>query len=268
MADKKNFYMPMPGAGVAKDWANYGNQTPGGRWVNDYLTAQNGPAKAPLAPPPVTTTLSTAPSGPSSSDLFASPVYQQALAASRAAGTADLAGTRSGIQQLLIDFGLVPQGFQDKLGVLDDTIRSLINKNTESGISQWARLLDVAKDEQRQTVQNTTAAGQRRSGAYGWRLRRGKLADERRRADSLSGLLGTLNSSVSGLASRDYGRQMNLASVLAGLASSWNPVGGSGGGSLGSGYSGPSWSQANPGVAAPWDAGSLLRPGVDYGTLI
>lgn len=174
--------------------------------------------------------------GGGSSAMFSNPYYQQAEAATRAAGAADLSGTRGQLQQLLIAFGLVPEGFQDKLGVLDDTIRALIQKNTDTGISQWARMLEAEGDSIKSIVNSAATSGQRRSGAYGYRLRRNSLNNNRNRSDVLSALLGKIGSEESGFAQREFGRNMSLTQLLASLFAGWN---GGGGGGIGGGSSSP-----------------------------
>lgn len=181
--------------------------------------------------------------GGGSSAMFSNPYYQQAEAATRAAGAADLAGTRGQLQQLLIAFGLVPEGFQDKLGVLDDTIRALIQKNTDTGISQWARMLEAEGDSIKSIVNAAATSGQRRSGAYGYRLRRNSLNNNRNRSDVLSALLGKIGSEESGFAQREFGRNMSLTQLLASLFAGWN---GGGGGGSGGGSSSPVQSAPAP----------------------
>lgn len=161
--------------------------------------------------------------GGGGSSLTMNPYYMQAQTAAQAADAADLSGTKGAIQQLLIAFGLVPEGFQDKLGVIDETVKSLIQKNTESGISQYARLQEAKNDVLRGTVAQGAATGSRRSGAQGWRLRRNQLGADRNFSDTLQALLGAIGQHESGYASRAYGRQMSLAQLLASLSASWRP---------------------------------------------
>ncbi len=167
-------------------------------------------------------------------DLTASPYYQQYQAQIAAAQAADLANTKSQLQQLLIQFGLVPEGFQDKYGALDDTIKALIQKNTDTGVSQYARLLEQKSDAQRSALQNLAARGLSHSGSKGYALRRGTLDFNRTLSDALSGVLGSANQLQGGYASRQMDRQSGLAQLLAQLAASWSGYGGGGGG--GGGY--------------------------------
>jgi len=164
------------------------------------------------------------------SDLTASPYYQQYQSQLQAAQAADLSGTKSALQQLLIAFGLVPEGFQDKYGALDDTIKQLIQKNTDTGVSQYARLMESKTDARNAAIANLAKRGLTRSGAKGYALRRGTLDFDRSLSDALSGVLGQANQLQGGYASREMERQGNLASLLAQLSSSWRPSYSTGGG--------------------------------------
>jgi hypothetical protein len=136
----------------------------------------------------------------------------QSLLQSQAA--AERAGTKSTIQQMLIGLGLVPQGFKDEMGALDDTTRALIEKNTASGISTWARLQEAAKDEERDTLTRLSAQGLRRSGAKGFKLRRGQLKKDRAQADLLAQFLGDVGNRYQGFAQNENSRQMQLLNAL------------------------------------------------------
>jgi hypothetical protein len=162
------------------------------------------------------------------SALFGNPYYGQYQSAVQAEGAADLADTKAAIQQLLVQFGYIPGDYQDKLGSLDDTIRQLIAKNTESGISQYARMLEAKGDSLRETTSRHGASGLLRSGAKGHRLRRNQLDFDRNLSDQISALLANLNSAQGGYASRDRGRQMSLAQMLANISSTWRPTSSSG----------------------------------------
>lgn len=158
------------------------------------------------------------------SDIFANPYYQQYASQTQAAQAADLADTKSQLQQLLIQFGMVPGNFQDKYGALDDTIRQLIQKNTESGISQYARLLQGKQDVQRDTVNQLASRGLSRSGAKGFALNRNQLDYDRTLSDSLNAVLGNSNQLQSGYAGRELQRQQGLSQFLAQLMANWRPT--------------------------------------------
>ena len=223
-------------------------------------TVPNTPA---FTPPPIAPQ-----SGPP--DLYKmalnSPWYQQVVAANNAAAAADAANRKSSIQTMLTQFGLIPQGFQDKYGDIDQTTRGLIDANTKSGISTVARMKEGLTDELRSSSRRLASKGLRRSGARGYNMRRSQLTYDRNFSDAISKLLGSAQGVYSGYASGEYNRQLGLSSALANainqMSSYYNSY------SPGGQQTYPSWSQANPGVAAPWQGGSLLQPGKDYGTLI
>lgn len=115
--------------------------------------------------------------------------YQQMASMIGAQGAADRSSTKAAIQQALIGFGLVPDNFKDELGALDDTTRALIQKNTDTGISGYARLLQAAKDEEVASLNALASKGLRRSGAKGNKLRRLQLKKDQTTQDAIAALL-------------------------------------------------------------------------------
>ena len=179
--------------------------------------------------------------------LAGSPYYQQVLAAVNAASTGDAAARRSAIQQALIGFGLVPEGFADKYGDVDALTRSLAEKNTTSGISTRARLLQARSDAIRQFSRSLSARGLRRSGAKGYGLRRRQLEFDQGYSDALGKLLGYTGGLYSQFAGNEYQRQLSLANALAYASQNLGNFAPSGGGG-GSSYGGYSY---YPGATAP-----------------
>lgn len=157
-----------------------------------------------------------APAG--SNDLYSaavsSPWYQQALAANQAAETADSAARKAAIQQALIQFGLVPEGFTDKYGDVDDTVRNLAQQNTSSGISAIARLQQALQDAQRNSSRQLAAKGLRRSGARGYQMRKNQLGYDQSYSDAVNQLLGGINKTYGDFAQGQYNRSMSLAQAL------------------------------------------------------
>lgn len=151
--------------------------------------------------------------------LMGSPYYQQVLAATNSAAAADAAARRSAIQQALISFGEVPEGFADKYGDIDALTRELAGKNTTSGISAKARLLEARNDAIRQFSRQLSARGMRRSGAKGWGLRRRQLDFDRNYSDALGKLLGYTSGLYNQFAANEYARQIGLANALANASS-------------------------------------------------
>lgn len=178
----------------------------------------------------------TSPTGGGGGALTGSPYYQQVLAATNSAAAADAAARRAAIQQALISFGLVPEGFQDKYGDIDPLTRELAEKNTSSGLSTRARLLEARSEAIRQFSRGLSARGLRRSGAKGYGLRKRQLDFDRSYSDSLGKLLGYTGGLYNQFASNEYQRQMGLASALAYASQSLGDYGSGGGG----GYQAPS----------------------------
>ncbi len=140
--------------------------------------------------------------------------YQQLQSQLMAQGAADKSQTRAAIQQALIGFGLVPEGFKDKLGALDDTTRALIEKNTKTGISGYARMLEGKSDAQKALINRLSASGLRRSGAKGYKLRRGQLDWDRQYQDAIAALLSDVGGRYEGYAANEGARQSQLLSAL------------------------------------------------------
>jgi len=171
-------------------------------------------------------------------DLLASPYFQQARAAMEAQNAAQESSTRDMLRQILIQTGVIPDGFQDKLGVLDEVTRNLIAGNTAQGISQIARLTEGFNDQKTSDINQLAARGLGRSGAKGFKLRRASLAFDRNKADLLAAASGKINQGLGDLAQGQFGRQQSLAQFLASLAQSYRP----------NNYSGPQYQTR---VAAP-----------------
>jgi len=160
------------------------------------------------------------------------PFYAQAVAQSKAQGEAEKAQGIANIRQQLIQFGLVPENFQDKWGALDDTTKALIQKNTDTGISAYARMLDDRKYGITDFVNRLSATGMRRSGTKGAGLRRRQLAFDRNLQDALGALLGNIGGVYNAWSNSEYGRSQYLTNLLAQVYSQYyQPSGGGGGGS-------------------------------------
>lgn len=145
------------------------------------------------------------------------PFFSQLESSLKSQSAADTANTRAALQQALISFGLVPQGFQDKLNVLDNLTKDLIAKNTDSGISTYARLLEQKQDMLKNTVRRLTQQGLRRSGTRGYKMRRGQLDWDRLFQDSLSQLMGHTSGLYNNLANNEFARQQQLMQAMANM---------------------------------------------------
>ena len=140
--------------------------------------------------------------------------FQQVKAMLQAQAQAEAASTKGMLQKLLIGFGMVPEGFEDKLGVLDDLTKELIHKNTSSGISQYARLLEAKGDNTKALIGRLSNTGLRRSGAKGAKLRKGQLDYDRLLSDSLQEVLSQVSGAYGNMATNEQQRQMQLLSAL------------------------------------------------------
>jgi hypothetical protein len=115
---------------------------------------------------------------------------------------------------MLVQFGLVPEGFTDPYGDVDPTTRTLAEQNTTSGISIAARLKQALQDAQRESSRRLAAKGLRRSGARGYQLRRSQLGYDQQYSDAVNKLLGGANETYRGFAQGEYNRSMSLAQAL------------------------------------------------------
>lgn len=184
------------------------------------------------------------------------PYYDQLASMYRAQGAAEAAGMRDSIRQMLIGMGLVPEGFQDKFGALDDATRALINKNTETGISTYARLNEQKKLGLKDLINRLNSRGLRRSGARGYGLRKNQLNYDRNLSDVLSQLMQQVGGMYSNYSANEYARQAAL------IQAAMNYYSGGGGSSYTPGPS--SFNTGNPladsiynssyGVGADWFA--------------
>lgn len=195
-----------------------------------------------------------------------SPYYQQALAATQAAEAADASARKAAIQQMLIQFGLVPQGYKDPYGDVDQTTRDLATSNTASGISVAARLKQALADTQRDSSRQLAAKGLRRSGARGYQMRRSQLGYDQNYSDAVAKLLGGAQGIYSGFAQGQYGRNMGLAGALRDAINSlgsWYQPSGGGGGS----YTPQTQSYQAPSSFTPEESGAWGSPTIGGGTV-
>lgn len=131
-----------------------------------------------------------------------------------AQSAAQRADTRAFIQQALISSGFMPQNFQDEFGALDDTTRALIEKNNQTGISGYARLLEEKGDRQRSILSQLSTKGLRRSGAKGFLGRRAQLDWDRKSMDAISALQTAIGGKKREFADAESQRQLQLMQAL------------------------------------------------------
>jgi len=141
---------------------------------------------------------------------YNNPYYDQLASMYRAQGAAEAAGMRDSIRQMLIGLGLAPANFQDKFGALDPTTRALIQKNTDTGISTYARLNEQKGLGIKDLINRLNARGLRRSGARGYGLRKNQLNYDRNLSDVISQLMQQVGGMYSGYSQNEYARQAAL----------------------------------------------------------
>lgn len=149
--------------------------------------------------------------------------FQQIRAMIEAQRAAAAASRKESIRDALIAFGLVPEGFQDPYGDIDQTTRDLASANTTSGISAYARMREALSMAQRDSSRNLTARGLRRSGDRGYQINKNQLGFDRNYSDALNSLLGGAKNIYSNFAQGEYGRQMSLADSLRQSMQNWSP---------------------------------------------
>lgn len=171
------------------------------------------------------------------------PGYQRVASQVAAQQAADAAQRRSNIQQALIAFGMSPGGFKDEYGDIDQGTKNLIDKNTNTGISQYARLLGTRQEEKTALLNRIGAKGLFRSGAKGAGLRKGQLNFDRSLADSMASLMQQLGGFSSSYANNELGRQQALQNAMAAAYANYNPP------TLPSEYDPASYSDLNPNAA-------------------
>jgi len=116
--------------------------------------------------------------------------YVQGSADLRAQGEASGASAAERIRQQLIDFGIIPEGFQDKYGWVNDETRQLAAANTASGVSTFARLQKAYADAARRSKRALAARGMLRSGELGYQQQEQGLLHRQNLADATGKLLG------------------------------------------------------------------------------
>ena len=191
-----------------------GGGTPGdgeGQWVPGRPGARGGNGPGGGAP------------GPGAPGGGGGPWYDQMKSLFQAQSQAEQANLRSGIQQMLIGMGLVPQGFDDKFGALDATTKALIQKNTDTGISTYARLREALGDNNRNITSRLTSKGLRRSGARGHAMRRGQLGFDRNLSDFMSQFMGDVGSKYGQFSNNEYARQLQLINAAMSNWGNWSP---------------------------------------------
>lgn len=94
------------------------------------------------------------------------------------------------IRQQLIAFGIIPEGYQDKYGWVNDETRQLAAQNTAAGTSTFARLQKAYADAARQHKRQLAARGMLNSGSTAYGMQEQALLQRQNLSDATSKLLG------------------------------------------------------------------------------
>jgi len=164
-----------------------------------------------------TTTLPKRQQGNPYADLINNMLNQQ-RSDIRGESVADAAQRDAAIRRVLISYGQAPDlaGFSGEAqgvlgGVLDQTTRDLISKNTAEGTSISARIQQAHDIAQRDIPANLATTGALHSGQTGYALGREALQNKQTNFDTLSEAIGNVESSVGGFAANERARQRQLA---------------------------------------------------------
>ena len=126
--------------------------------------------------------------------LANNPFYQATKGQLTAQGIADKASRDAAMRRAVIEFGFIPDLAPGALDpatlkalshVVDPTTRELARKNTEAGLSIWARLQDALSQTQKRVVDSLGARGMFRSGETGYGLGRAQLQADQERSDAM-----------------------------------------------------------------------------------
>lgn len=187
---------PPPGAGGS---SGYGGSGPTSPWINGGGGGSGY-------------------SMPSFGDLVnGDPWFGQYKADLMAQSVADKASRDAAIQQRLIRWGEVPEGFgipglnnKDLVGILTPEVRTLADQNTSSGMSVKARLAQMNDDNLRNIKNVLAARGGLQSGETGYQLGRADQDYNRGVYDQKNALLDALSGIQGSYAAAEQARQQAL----------------------------------------------------------
>lgn len=170
-----------------------GPTTPTVNFMNDPA-AQTFFSKAFNKPPPTTPRATTEEDYQRA--VLTNPMYLQTKADIAAQRTAAGNYARDAFRRAVMDLGFVPEGFQDKYGWIDDSLRQTAEAGTKAGVSQLARIQQAHKDIQRKAMARRAAAGTLRSGGTGFDLDRAGQQHRINLYDTTSKFLDAVNTGV------------------------------------------------------------------------
>lgn len=143
----------------------------------------------------------------------ANPDYVTGRADLEAQGTQSGASASERIRQQLIAFGIIPEGFQDKYGWVNDETRMLAQQNTQSGVSTFARIQKAYADAARRSKKLLAARGMLRSGELGHNLNESALLNRQNLSDATGKLLDA-NRGVYDTYTTDFNARANAFRAL------------------------------------------------------
>jgi hypothetical protein len=242
---------------IAEDVYGYENYDPNTGSVIYSPSPQAPIPLAPAAPAPTSSGGSGGGGGGGPVDfgsmIAGDPLLGQGRTDLAAESAADSANRAASVQRALIQYGLVPDfgasatslGLDPtSLGYLQSDItpgtKTLAEKNTSEGLSIYARLQKVHKDQIRAIKNALAARGMAASGAMGYQLGEEALQYKQQLTDSEQQLLQYIMGAISAFTGAERGRQRTLAQYMMDAAQRQAGMygdagGGSGGGDAGSG---------------------------------
>lgn len=179
-------------------------------------TSPPPPAPAPLAPPGAQ---GGGWQGSNTSDPYGAalsdPLYLQGQADFRASQQASDAARREAIRRYYIEGGFDLQNFNDPYGDINQETKLLGKKNTEAGLSTYARIQKAYVDAIRKMKQNLAARGMLQSGELGFGVQQNELTDRQNLADATSKLMDSFAAARNQYISQQMAAQQNLQGILA-----------------------------------------------------
>lgn len=154
------------------------------------------------------------------------PLYNQGTQDLRA--STDAAGTNSAdaIRRMLIQYGVVPEGFKDPYGWVNDETKQLAGKNTEAGLSTFARLKRAYDMATKKGSRDLAARGMLQSGALTQQRGENDLLYRQNQSDAVNQLLegaGSARSSYADTMRQAEAQRTQLAQSAAERAAAFAP---------------------------------------------
>jgi hypothetical protein len=140
------------------------------------------------------------------------PFFMQSKALLDAQSAADSANISKQLQQLLIQYGQVPEGFQSPY--LSATTGPLAQQNTDAGLSILARLNKSMADSRRGLLNERAARGTLRSGGTGSGLGRLALVGKQAQYDAGQQVLNMVDQMLTGGTQASFARQQSLLDAM------------------------------------------------------